>query len=66
MTHRRRHPSELREQFEAEVAAGFASGEAVEWTDEDWERLMRGDYRHPVRDESWALPPGWRAPSHGR
>lgn len=61
----RRSPEELaalRASFESEVAEGFTSGESREWSDADWQRLERGDYRYPPRSDSWATPPGWKSP----
>jgi hypothetical protein len=53
---------QLRTRFEAEVAAGFRSGEGREWRAEDWNRLLRGEFRHPPSADSWATPPGWKDP----
>ena len=52
----------LQRQFEAQVEAGFASGEGRVWTDEDWAKLKRGEYQHPPEEDSWATPPGWKSP----
>ena len=53
---------ELVERFEAEVRNGGASGPGRVWTDEDWEKLKRGEYEHPPEPDSWAVPPGWKSP----
>jgi hypothetical protein len=53
---------ELVVQFEADVRKGEASGRGRVWSDEAWERLERGEYRHPPEPDSWAAPPGWKSP----
>lgn len=54
---------ELRTQFEIQLAAGFASGTGRVWNEEDWAALKRGEYKHPLEEDSWATPPGWKASS---
>lgn len=46
--------TEVREAIEKAFA-----GPSREWTDEDWENLMSGRYRHDFEPGSLAVPPGW-------
>lgn len=45
-----------------EIRKGLEGGPGREWRDEDWEALMRGEYKHAPEEDSWAVPPGWRSP----
>ncbi len=48
--------AEFSDEVLAQVEAGFNSGESREWTNEDWDALKRGEYRHPPDPDSWAIP----------
>ena len=58
----RRERAVLEQRFREEIGKGLQSGPGREWRDEDWEALMRGEYKHEPEEDSWAVPPGWKSP----
>jgi hypothetical protein len=58
----RREMDELGDRLEAQMESWFTEGEGREWTQDDWARLKKGEYRHAPDPESLAVPPGWRSP----
>jgi hypothetical protein len=58
----RRGRGVMEQGLEQEIRKGLESGPGREWRDEDWEALLRGEYKHTPEEESWAAPPGWRSP----
>ena len=51
----------LRQRLEPQLEAWF-SGPAEAMTDQDWDALLRGEYKYPPDPESLAVPPGWKSP----
>ncbi|MEM8962423.1 MAG: hypothetical protein AAGD38_13150 [Acidobacteriota bacterium] len=54
---------DLGTRLEATMTRWFdASLPRIELGNDDWERILRGEYRHAPIDDSSAVPPGWRSP----
>jgi hypothetical protein len=51
----------LRARLEPQLEEWF-SGPAEPMTEEDWESLFRGEYKHPPVSKSPAVPAGWESP----
>lgn len=52
---------EMGARLEAQVEEWFA-GPSEEMGEEEWAALLRGEYRYPPEEDSWAVPPGWKSP----
>ena len=50
----------MEQRFGDEIRKGLESGPGREWRDEDWQALMRGEYKHTPEEDSWAVPPDRR------